>query len=201
MKNKEINKFIGAGLVALLVATAIGHFADLLTAYDKPMDAVAAVVPRTADEEKPAAVEAEVAAAEPVAAEEKPAQEVEVAAAEPFTVLLAAADADAGARRAKARCGACHTFDDGGANRVGPNLWNIVGRDKGSIDGFRYSDALRELDGHWSFDDLAAFLEEPKAFLKGTKMSFSGIDDAEDRAAIIAFLRTRADEPVPLPKD
>lgn len=208
MKNMEINKIVGAVLVALLVATAIGHFADLLTAYDKPMRAAVAAGPAPMDE--PAPADAEVAAAEAPAAVDMAAAEAEVPAAEdepadaeaaPFTVLLAAADAEAGAKRAKARCAACHTFDQGGANKVGPNLWNIVGRDKGSVEGFGYSDALESLDGHWSFDDLAAFLEKPKEYLKGTKMAFSGIKDAEDLAAIIAYLRTMADEPVPLPKD
>ncbi len=200
MSRMDYTKIAGSLVLALLVATAIGHFADVLTAYDKPMAAVAAVAEPMAMNE-PALVEVDMAAAAADAppAEDKPAEAE--AGPEPFTVLLAAADTDAGAKRAKARCGACHTFDQGGANKVGPNLWNVVGRDKGSVDGYRYSNALKELDGHWSFEDLAAFLENPKQFLKGTKMTFAGIKDAEDRAAIISFLRTRSDEPVPLPKD
>lgn len=198
MTRMDYTKIVGSVLVALLVATAIGHFADLLTATNKPMATVAAVAPRAIGDE-PQAQEADVAEGEPAAVENKPAEAD--AGPQPFTVLLAAADAEAGAKRAAVRCGACHTFDQGGANKVGPNLWNVVGRDKGSVDGFRYSNALKELDGHWSIEDLAAFLEKPRQFLKGTKMVFSGVRDVEDRAAIIAFLRTRADEPVPLPKN
>lgn len=198
MTRMDYTKIVGSVLVALLVATAIGQFADLLTATDKTMATVAVVTPRAIGDE-PQAQEADVAEGAAAPAEDRPAGAD--SGPQPFTVLLAAADAEAGARRAAARCGACHTFDQGGANKVGPNLWNVVGRDKGSVDGFRYSNALKEVDGHWSVEDLAAFLEKPKQFLKGTRMAFPGVRDAKDRAAIISFLRTRADEPVPLPKD
>jgi cytochrome c len=131
--------------------------------------------------------------------EPEPAAAVEAAPElEPVTPLLASADPAAGQKASK-RCATCHTFNDGGANRIGPNLWGIVGQDKGAVDGFKYSDAIRDMGGVWSYADLNAFLADPKGFLKGTKMNFAGIKSVEDRAAIIAYMRQQSASPAPLP--
>ncbi|MDA0785518.1 MAG: cytochrome c family protein [Proteobacteria bacterium] len=117
---------------------------------------------------------------------------------EPIGPLLASADIAAGEKGFK-RCATCHTFDKGGANKVGPNLFGVVGGAKGSASGFAYSDALKTMAGSWSYDELNAFLTKPKDFLAGTKMTFAGIRSAQDRANIIAFMRQHADTPFPLP--
>ena len=118
-------------------------------------------------------------------------------------VLLAAADADAGLKLARRRCFACHTFDAGGANRVGPNLYDVVGRAKGTSPNFVYSESLLAAGGDWTYADLDALLTKPTDFLgDGTKMNkFPGVPVPEDRAAIIAFLRGQSDAPLPLPAE
>lgn len=116
------------------------------------------------------------------------------------SVMAMLADADTGAgQKAFKKCKACHSTDKGGKNKVGPNLWDIVGKAKAAGSGFKYSDALKGLGGNWSYQDLDAFLVSPKAFAKGTKMSFKGLSKAKDRAAVIAYLRSLSDQPKPLP--
>ena len=82
---------------------------------------------------------------------------------------------------------------------VGPNLWNVVGRTKASVEEYKYSGALKEMKGDWSYGNLDAFLLNPKSYVKGTKMSFSGLKKVSDRAAVIAYLRSLSDTPKPLP--
>ncbi len=113
--------------------------------------------------------------------------------------MLSGADVAAGGQRVYKKCKACHSADKNGKNRVGPNLWDIVGKAKAAAAGFKYSGALKGLGGEWSYQDLDAFLAAPKAFAKGTKMSFKGLKKAKDRAAIIAYLRSLSDQPKPLP--
>lgn len=122
----------------------------------------------------------------------------ETPAIEPVGHLLASADLAAGEKAFK-RCGTCHTLNKGGANKVGPNLFGVVGNTKGSAAGFAYSGALKAMAGSWSYNELNAFLTKPKDFLAGTKMNFAGIKKPQDRANIIAFLRANADTPFPLP--
>ena len=112
--------------------------------------------------------------------------------------LLAAADAGDGKKVFK-KCKACHTADKGGAHRVGPNLWDVVGRAKAGAQGYRFSGVLAGLGGSWTFADLDAFLAKPRAFAPGTKMTFNGVRKAADRAAVIAYLRSLSDSPKPLP--
>ena len=112
--------------------------------------------------------------------------------------LLAKATPDAG-QKVFNQCKACHTGDKGGPNRVGPNLWDVVGRGKASASGFAYSDAIKAKGGTWTYEDLNHFLANPKAFAPGTRMTFIGLKRAEDRAAVIAHLRSFSDSPKPLP--
>lgn len=121
------------------------------------------------------------------------------AVAEPILAMLAAADVSKGEKVAKA-CAACHTFNQGGANGVGPNLYNVIGGPKDHVAGFAYSGALLEQGGNtWTYAELNKFLWKPKAYAPGTKMSFVGIKKPEDRAALIAYLRTLAPAPKALP--
>ena len=95
---------------------------------------------------------------------------------------------------------ACHTFNKGGPNRVGPNLWGLVNRPKASEAGFNYSAAMKGKGGEWTYDDLNKYLANPKAFVPGTNMQFAGLNRGSERADLINYLHTLADNPVPLPK-
>jgi cytochrome c2 len=114
-------------------------------------------------------------------------------------VLLAQASPEEGASEAK-KCAACHSEAKGGPIKIGPPLWGVVGRDIASVEGFDYSDALRGKDGQWTFDNLYEFIHGPKEWAPGTKMAFAGIKGPEDRADLLVYLRTLADQPVPLPE-
>lgn len=117
---------------------------------------------------------------------------------EPILELLATADLAAGEKLTK-RCASCHSFDEGGPNKVGPNLFNIVEFPVGGHDGFNYSDVLANHGGTWSYDSLNKFLAKPKDYAPGTKMAFAGLKKTKDRANLIAYLRTLSGSPVPLP--
>ena len=120
------------------------------------------------------------------------------AAAEPIEKLLQTASVEKGAAVAK-KCASCHTFEKGGPNRVGPNLFGVVGRDRAAEPGFNYSAAMKAKGGKWSFEDLNAFLANPKATVPGTAMSFAGLPKDSERADMISYLRSLADNPVPVP--
>jgi cytochrome c len=119
-----------------------------------------------------------------------------------FAPAVAAGDVAKGETFAK-RCAACHTFESGGPNKVGPNLWGIVGRPVATHADFKYSDAMIEFSAGgskiWTYDELNAYLENPKKHIPGNKMIFPGAKKEEDRANVIAYLRTLSDTPAPLP--
>jgi len=151
---------------------------------------------------KKSAMKAEKPAEKPAPAE-KMAEKIPEPAPAPapasdIAALLASADVDAGKKVFK-KCKSCHTTDKSGKNRIGPNLWDIVGNAKAAKDGYKYSGTLKDLGGDWTYDDLDGFLAAPKAFAKGTKMSFSGVRKEGQRAALIAYLRSLSDQPKPLP--
>ncbi len=112
---------------------------------------------------------------------------VELAPIEP---KLADANVDAGKTLFQRQCFTCHTTDKGGANKVGPNLWAIIGRAKAGHDGFSYSSALKQKGGDWSVEDINHLIFKPTSFVRGTKMAFAGLPKEQDRADIIAFLKT-----------
>ena len=117
---------------------------------------------------------------------------------EPILALLAGADLGAGEKLSK-KCSACHVFDAGGQNKVGPALWNVVNRPLGASEGYAYSDALAGFGGAWDYAALNAFLAKPKGYISGTKMNFAGLKKPEDRANLIAWMRAKADSPAALP--
>ena len=116
---------------------------------------------------------------------------------EPITALLATANLESGLKIAK-KCVACHGFDAGGPNKVGPNLYDIVNKDQGKAD-YAYSKVLAALNGKWTYEELNKFLYKPKLYSKGTKMNYAGLSKTKDRANLIAWLRTKSDNPAPLP--
>ncbi len=116
----------------------------------------------------------------------------------PVLPLLASADPAAGEKLIK-KCSSCHTFDEGGADKIGPNLWGVVGRDIAS-GGFAYSGALQGMSGEtWSYESLNIFLAKPKDYAPGTKMAFAGLKKVQDRANVIVYLRGQSGSPMPMP--
>ena len=119
---------------------------------------------------------------------------------DPIAPLLAAANADNGRQVAQRACASCHSFTQGGNNGVGPNLWGIVGANHARVAGFNYSAANRALaDKPWGYEELNAFLLRPAAAMPGTRMAFAGLASAQQRADVIAFLRSLDASPKPLP--
>jgi cytochrome c len=178
MDSFEINKILGAILGTCLVLLVSNFTASALFSPAKP--------------QKPGF---EIAVKEEAAGGAK---EAGSAKEEPIEKLLQSASVQKGEAAAK-KCQACHTLAKGEPNRVGPNLWGIVGDHKGEGRGFNFSAAMKAKGGTWTDDDLNQFLANPKGFVPGTAMGFAGIPKESERADVIAYLHTLADTPVPLP--
>lgn len=204
MNTFEINKIVGALLVAVLTMTIVSFIGNFLIP-ESSQYAGETVAAQTAPAE-PAATPAPPATPAPAGKSETAKPEA-TAAAPPATpavspaagiaARLAQADVAAGAKLAK-KCRGCHSLKAGGGNKVGPGLWGVVGRAKGSVEGFRYSAGMKAKGGDWSYADLDAFLANTKAFVPKTKMFFK-LKNPDDRAALILYLRTLAETPAPLP--
>ncbi len=175
MSGIEINKIVGAILSAALVITVINFIGDALVS-PKQQTAAAVIV----------------ASAPAAATMAKPEKDP------PIAQLLASATTASG-KKAFKKCQSCHNAAEGAKNKIGPNLWDVVGNKKAAAAGFKYSGALTGLGGSWSYEDLDAFLKNPRKFAKGTKMTFSGVKKAGDRAALITYLRSLSPAPKPLP--
>lgn len=173
----EANKIAGAVLVAGLLALTSGILADFLV---QPHHGTSIEMP----------------AGEPVATAPTPSSAEPVG---PIAPLMASADPAAGEGVAK-KCLTCHTFDQGGANKTGPNLWNVLGGPVAHAADFAYSDAMLAHGGTWDYESINAFIAHPKEHVPGTKMQFVGIPKIQDRANLIAYLRTLSDSPQPLPE-
>jgi cytochrome c len=137
----------------------------------------------------------EIAALEEKGGQKQAAAEPQV----PLENLLNEASAEKGASVAR-QCVACHEFAKGGANKVGPGLYNVVNSDVGTHAGFAYSNAMKSKKGKWTFEELDKFLANPSKSVPGTSMTFLGVRRATDRAALIVYLSKQADNPAPLPK-
>jgi len=178
MDSFELNKVLGAILGTALIVVALNIASGAIFAPEKPAKpGFNIVVPKEA-----------AGAKEQAPAEKEP----------PIAQLLASADPKRGEDSAKV-CAACHSFEKGGPAKVGPNLWDIVGRPRAGMAGFDYSGGMKAMAGAWTVEDLNQFLAHPQTFVNGTKMTFQGLSRPQVRADVIAYLNTLSDSPKPLP--
>ena len=187
MDSFEFNKIAGAFLLALLTTTVIGYAGNALVNPHKL-------------EKNAFAIDVSAVAAAPAGGPAPAAAKID-----PVAPLLAAASVDAGKTVAQRQCASCHSFDKGGRNAVGPNLWGVMTAAKGRTEGFRYSQAMQTAakqsgdDAKWTYENVNSFLANPKGYMNGTLMAFAGLRSAQDRANVIAYLRGQSDAPAPLP--
>ncbi|WP_341760488.1 cytochrome c family protein [Candidatus Endowatersipora endosymbiont of Watersipora subatra] len=182
MDSFEWNKIFGALLSMAFLVLGLNFFSENLYHIDQP-DRVGFIIatdnPSHGHEKK----------------QKKLAIEVET-----VSPLIASADLGTGQKVMK-KCLACHNFEKGAKNKVGPALYGVLGRPIGSVDDFRYSNAMKDYarGKMWTYDELNKFLFKPKAIVKGTSMGFAGLKKTSERAALIAYIRSLSDNPTPLP--
>ncbi len=180
MDSFELNKIIAAILMVALLVIGIGKISDVVFHVEKPKTPGYAV-----EVEQTASV---ASSSDTEVAKEK----VNIAA------LMAMGDAVSGEKIFK-KCAACHSIVKGGKNKIGPALYNVVGRQVGGVDGYKYSKALAEYKKAWTFEELNGFLLKPSKWIKGTKMAYAGLRKEKDRASVIKYLNQSSDNPQPLP--
>jgi cytochrome c len=177
MDSFELNKVLGAVLGTCLILLALNITAGALFSVHEPEKPGFEIAVKEEGGGKPEAAPAE----------------------EPLPQRLAEADAKRGETAVKV-CQACHTFGKGEPNRVGPNLYGVVGRPKASEAGFNYSAAMKAQKGEWTPEDLDKYLTNPRSVVPGTNMSFAGLPRGKQRADVITYLNNNSDKPVALPK-
>jgi cytochrome c len=179
MDSFELNKIIAAVLMVALLVIGIGKLSDVIFYVEKPKTPGYAV-----DIEQ--TITASTANLEPT--EEK----IDIAA------LMSMGDLTVGEKVFK-KCAACHSIVKGGKNNIGPALYNVVGRQTGVVNDYKYSKALSSYGKQWTFEELNGYLIKPAKWIKGTKMAFAGLRKEKDRASVILYLNQNSDNPLPLP--
>ena len=179
MDSFELNKIIAAVLMVALLVIGLGKIADTVFLVKQP--------------KKPGyqvEVESQLASNTSQAAEIV--EKIDIAA------IMALGDVVSGEKIFK-KCAACHSINKGGKNKIGPALYNVVGRAVGGVSDYKYSKALASYGKEWTFEELNGFLQKPASYLKGTKMSYAGLRKEKDRASVIKYLNQKGDSPKQLP--
>ena len=176
MDSFEINKIIAAVVVIFVVIFGITKISDIIYYVEKPSKSAYKVEFAETDSTKAStAVEA-----------------VDISA------LLAMGSVDHGKKVFK-KCSACHSIKKGGRNNIGPALYNVLGRNMGALEDYKYSKALIAFGKDWTFQEMNSFLIKPASYIKGTKMAFAGLKKEKDRASVILYMNANADSPLQLP--
>ena len=175
MNSFEINKIITAVLVTILVVFGIGKVSDVI--FDKNDENIVAYK---------------------VDAPEGSAVQASTESSIDITALLALGDIAHGEKVYK-KCKACHSIKQGGGNKIGPALWNVIFRPVGSITDYKYSKALSSYGKEWNWEEMNGFLIKPSKWIPNNKMGFAGLKSEKDRASVILYLNQNSDDPKPLP--
>jgi len=179
MDSFELNKIIAAILMVALLVIGIGKLADVIFYVEKP--------------KTPGyAVDIEQVVTTSTSISETTEEKIDIAA------LIAMGDIVTGEKVFK-KCAACHSIVKGGKNNIGPALYNVVGRQIGVVNDYKYSKALSGYGKEWTFEELNGYLTKPAKWIKGTKMAFAGLRKEKDRASVILYLNQNSDNPLPLP--
>ena len=174
-----MNKIIVSLILAVVLIVAINKFADIIFYVEKPKESAYQVASVSSS------------------AEEKTSTSSSMTGSEDIIALLVSVSVEDGEKVFK-KCAACHSISKGGANKIGPALWGVLGRQSGSLADYKYSKAMASYGKKWSFDEMNGFLIKPKDWIKGTKMAYAGLKKIEDRAAVILYLNQNSDKPLPL---
>ncbi len=181
MDSFEINKIVASILLIALLFIGIGKISDIVFHVDKPeTDGYKVEVPESGNATQISETKTDTV------------EEIDIAA------LLALGDLETGTKVWK-KCSACHVVEKGGANKIGPALYGVLGRKVAAIDDYKYSQALTDYNKEWTFQEMNGYLKKPQTWIKGTKMSFAGLRKEKDRASVILFLNQYSDNPLPLP--
>ena len=179
MDSFELNKIIAAVLMVALLVIGLGKVADSVFYVKKPKNPGYQV--RVENQLTSSASQA-----------------TNVVAKIDIAAMMALGDVVSGEKIFK-KCVACHSINKGGKNKIGPALYNVVGRTVGSVNDYKYSKTLASYDKEWTFEELNGFLQKPASYLKGTKMSYAGLRKEKDRASVIKYLNQNSDNPKTLP--
>jgi len=174
-----MNKIITSIILAIILILGINKITDIIFFVEKP--------------EKPAYQVANISA---TATAETTSESSSSESGEIMALLASASVADG--KKIFKKCAACHSIAKGGANKIGPALWGVLGRKAGSVSDYKYSKAMAAHGKSWSFKEMNGFLIKPKDWIKGTKMSFVGLKSEKDRAAVILYMNEKTDSPLPL---
>ena len=181
MDSFEINKIIASILLVALLIIGISKISNIIFKVDK-LDSSAYKVELPDDGAK------QISDEKTMKADDK----VDISA------LMALGDIAHGEKVFK-KCSACHSIEAGGGNKIGPALYNVVGRKIAAVEDYKYSKALVEYEKNWSFEELNGFLIKPSKWIKGNKMGFAGLKDEKDRASVMLYLNQNSDQPKNLP--
>jgi len=180
MDSFEINKIVAAILMVALIVIGISKLSNVIFHVEKPK------TPSYSIDVEQAVVSSSQSSSE------TPEEKIDLVA------LMTMGDISTGEKVFK-KCAACHSINKGGKNNIGPALYNVVGRQVGSITDYKYSKALSEYKKKWTFEELNGYLIKPAKWIKGTKMAFAGLRKEKDRASVILYLNQNSDNPLPLP--